>query len=136
MPRTERDVLFNPVITIEVIFLIKKLIWWFFPSQILVFLISFIKYHTIGLVQYINISFIIGGILLFISIAIFLLNTGFFDVTAEGFRKVFNKNKITKEELDELRPVSEVITFNYMPMLINALIMMFLMALALILYYH
>jgi len=120
-----------------VIFLIKKISWWFFPSQILVFLISFIKYHSIGLVQYINISFIIGGILLFISIAIFLLNTGFFDVTVEGFRKVFNKNsKSPEEELDELRPVSEVITFNYMPMFINSLIMMFLMALALILYYH
>ncbi|PKR86759.1 DUF3899 domain-containing protein [Heyndrickxia camelliae] len=121
---------------IEVIFLIKKLIWWFFPSQILVFLISFIKYRSIGLVQYINISFIIGGILLFISIAIFLLNTGFFDVTVEGFRRVFNKNKLTKEELDDLRPVSEVITFNYLPMLINGLIMLFLMAFALILYYY
>ncbi|WP_158176188.1 DUF3899 domain-containing protein [Heyndrickxia camelliae] len=116
--------------------MIKKLIWWFFPSQILVFLISFIKYRSIGLVQYINISFIIGGILLFISIAIFLLNTGFFDVTVEGFRRVFNKNKLTKEELDDLRPVSEVITFNYLPMLINGLIMLFLMAFALILYYY
>jgi len=126
--------LLQPII--EVIFLIKKLIWWFFPSQILVFLISFIKYRSIGLVQYINISFIIGGILLFISIAIFLLNTGFFDVTVEGFRRVFNKNKLTKEELDDLRPVSEVITFNYLPMLINGLIMLFLMAFALILYYY
>ncbi|KQL54987.1 hypothetical protein AN964_16740 [Heyndrickxia shackletonii] len=116
--------------------MIKRLVWWFFPSQILVFLLSFIRYHAIGLLQYINISFIIGGILLFISISIFILNTGFFDVTAEGFRRVFNKNKLSKEELDEMRPVSELITFNYKPMFYNALIMLLLMAFALILYYY
>ncbi|RTZ56030.1 DUF3899 domain-containing protein [Bacillus sp. SAJ1] len=132
------DYLFHTIysFTIEVIFLIKRLVWWFFPSQILVFLLSFIRYHAIGLLQYINISFIIGGILLFISISIFILNTGFFDVTAEGFRRVFNKNKLTKEDLDEMRPVSELITFNYKPMFLNALIMLLLMAFALILYYY
>ncbi|MBS4172043.1 DUF3899 domain-containing protein [Bacillus sp. FJAT-49736] len=116
--------------------MIKKIIWWFFPSQILVFLLSFIKYHTVGLLQYINISFIIGGILLFISISVYLLNTGFFDVTTEGFRRVFNRNKLKKEELDEMRPMSELITFNYIPMLVNALIMLIIMAIALLFYYY
>lgn len=68
--------------------------------------------------------------------SVFLLNTGFFDITAEGFRRVLYKTKLSKEEFDEMRPLSEVITFNYVPMFINGLLMILVMMITLFFYYQ
>ncbi|WP_158598224.1 DUF3899 domain-containing protein [Falsibacillus albus] len=117
--------------------MLRKIAKQFLPSQIVIFAILFIKYHGITLVDYINVSFLIGGIFLFFSISIFLLSSGFFDLVTQGFRRTFaiNSKMISKEEVDEMRPLSELITIPYIPSMINGFLLYAIMLICLWIYY-
>ncbi|MED1202515.1 DUF3899 domain-containing protein [Heyndrickxia acidicola] len=113
----------------------KKLLFWLIPSEIVVLIVSLIKYHSVTLLHYINISFVIGGIFFFCAIFLFLAGSGFFDISHASFRKVF-KSRRKEEEDEEHKPLSEILDFNFSPLLLNGCVMIAIMLLALFVYYH
>jgi hypothetical protein len=117
--------------------LFKKTLLWLIPSEFLIFIVSLIKYRSVTLLQYINISFVISGIFFFCAIFLFLASSGFFDITHAGFRKVFKKQRSEDEEQgEELRSLSELMDINFSPLLINGIIMIAIMLIALFFYYQ
>jgi hypothetical protein len=115
--------------------LFKKTLLWLISSEILVFIISLIKYHSVTLLQYINISFVIGGIFFFCAIFLFLASSGFFDITHAGFQKIFKKQR-DEDGNKELIPLSELMDINFSPLLINGIIMLAIMLIALFFYFQ
>ncbi|WP_433748927.1 DUF3899 domain-containing protein [Falsibacillus pallidus] len=117
--------------------LAKKVARLFIPSEIAVLAASYIHYHDLSLVHYINTSFFIGGLFLFFSLTIFILSSGFFDRTANGFRKTFtfNGKGLSKEELNEMKPLSELIAIPFLPSLLNGVLLMAVMMVCLWIYY-
>jgi hypothetical protein len=80
---------------------------------------------------------VISGGFFFCAIFLFLTQSGFFDITHAGFRKVFKKPRNEDEGQDEeLRPLSELMDINFSPLLINGIIMIAIMLIALFFYYQ
>ncbi len=103
-------------------------------SQLIIFILMFFS-NSISLLSYINKSFYITSLLLFISLAIFTVNTGFFDVVTKSFRLIFAGKDVTRETVDEMRPLSQIITINYSPLLFIGFINLALCLAALFFYY-
>lgn len=114
----------------------KILSFLLLSSQIAVFLCSFIIYHEITILHYINVSFYIASIFLFLSLFIFTLNSGFFDFATKSFRLIFSGKNVTREEIEEMRPLSEIFTFNYSPVFVIGVFNLGLMLIALFIYYN
>lgn len=106
-------------------------------SFVLVFLLSLLFYREITLLHYINISFYISGILLFISLFLLVAEGGFFDGITQGFRRTFQSKgrELEKEEVEEMRLFSELLSIEYMPFLLAGLFLAATMLAGLMLYY-
>lgn len=113
---------------------INQIIMFFLVSQIVIFLLSFLVSKEISLLHYINTSFYIGASFIFISLLFITVQSGFFDVVSHSFRLFFSGKTMTKKEVDEMRPLSKVITFNYNPLFINGLLIILVMLVALYIY--
>ncbi|MFE8700377.1 DUF3899 domain-containing protein [Cytobacillus sp. FJAT-54145] len=113
----------------------RPTIFLFLISQLAIILISIFNYQSVTLLHYINISFYISCLFLFTSLIIFTVNTGFFDRITKSFRLIFSGKDVTKEMVEEMRPLSQVISFNYSPILMNGILNTFLMLIALSIYY-
>lgn len=115
---------------------IKPSIYVLLFSQIAIFVISLILYRNISLLHYINLSFYLSLLCIMFSLTIFTINTGFFDVTDRSFRRLlFAKRGVSKEHIEQIRPLSEMITFNYLPLLISGILTFTCMLTALFFYY-
>ncbi|KKI93698.1 hypothetical protein WQ54_03115 [Bacillus sp. SA1-12] len=101
-------------------------------------LLSFLIYHKLTLLHFINLSFFIAGAFLFLALLTITVKGGFFDGITYGFRRTFiSKGKVlSKNEVKEMKPISEMITFHYSPLLINGLLMLAIMLIALFIYYY
>lgn len=117
--------------------MLKKFSLLFASSQICVILISLLLYGRLQLLHYINITFLIGAAFLLFSITVYLLSTGFFDIVTTGFRKTFGvwSRMVSKEDIEDMRPLSEAVSMNFLPALLNGLAMMAAMFIALYFYY-
>lgn len=104
-------------------------------SQFIIFLFCLAFYHEVSLLAYINISFYVASAFVFCSLSIFTINTGFFDTIVKSSRLVFKRKGVDKQELEELRPFSQIITIDYLPILVNGILIASLMLLALFIYY-
>lgn len=113
---------------------INRIIIMFTVSQLIIFLLSFLVLKDISLLHYINISFYIGSIFIFVSLLITTVNSGFFDVVSNSFRLFFAGKSMTKKEVEEMRPLSKVITFDYSPIFINGVLITVVMLIALFIY--
>lgn len=109
----------------------------FSVSFVLVFMLSLLFYGEITLLHYINISFYISGILLFISLFLLVAEGGFFDGITQGFRRTFQSKgrDLEKEEVEEMRLFSELLSIEYMPFLLAGLLLAATMLAGLMLYY-
>jgi hypothetical protein len=116
---------------------VGKIFYGTLGSQLLVFGLSLVFYRELSLINYINISFYIASILLFISLIVFTVNSGFFDAISYSFRIVFTSkdNDDRKKSFDEMTPLSELVTINTQPLLVIGLLDFILMLAALFLYY-
>lgn len=103
-------------------------------SQLIIFILMFFT-NSISLLNYIDKSFYISSLLLFISLAIFTVNTGFFDVVTKSFRLIFAGKDVTRENVDEMRPLSQIITIKYSPLLFVGFINLVLCLATLFFYY-
>lgn len=116
---------------------VGKIFGGFLGSQILILLFSLFSHHEITLLSYINISFYITSSLLFTSLIIYTVNSGFFDTISYSFRTVFagKAEGEKKKTFDEMTPLSELVTINANPLLMIGLLDFILMLSALYVYY-
>jgi len=116
---------------------VGKILSGFIGSQVLVALLLLLYYKNFSLLNYINISFYISSFLLFTSLLVFTVNSGFFDAISYSFRTVFagkeNGEKI--KSINEMTPLSEMVKINTNPILIVGLLDFVLMLSALSIYY-
>ncbi|MCV9887054.1 DUF3899 domain-containing protein [Metabacillus halosaccharovorans] len=101
-------------------------------------LLSFIIYQKLTILSFINISFFFALGLLFISFFTITVKGGFFDGITYGFRRMFvSKGKeLSKQEVNEMTPVSELLTFDHSPFLTSGLVMTGIVVIGTILYYY
>jgi hypothetical protein len=102
--------------------------------QFFIIITSFIYYHKISLLSYINISFYISATLLIISLLIYTIHSGFFDVISKSFNYSFTRGKDNRS-WDEVPSLSELITVNQKPLLFYGLCTSLFMLIALFVYY-
>ncbi|WP_226670581.1 DUF3899 domain-containing protein [Metabacillus litoralis] len=115
----------------------KKSFTLYIVSILSVILLSFLIYQKLTLLSFINISFYFGITLLFVAAFTITLKGGFFDGITYGFRRLFvsKGRELSKEEVDEMIPVSELLDFDHSPFLISGLMVTGTMILALLIYY-
>ncbi|CAM3770272.1 DUF3899 domain-containing protein [Mesobacillus thioparans] len=116
---------------------VGKIFLGFFSSQLVVLFLSYIYYRNLTLLTYINISFYIASALLFTSLIVYTINSGFFDTMSNSFRTVFAKKEEggKKKAFEEMTPLSELVTFNANPLLIIGIMNFAFMLAALYVYY-
>lgn len=114
---------------------ISRIVIFFLLCQIAIFLLSFFLYHEINLLNYINLSFYLGGIFILLSIFFFTVERGFFDIITKSFRRVFAGKHVTKKQIEEMTPLSQVITFDYSLLFINGVLITVIMFIALYFYF-
>ncbi|MDY0404445.1 DUF3899 domain-containing protein [Virgibacillus sp. 179-BFC.A HS] len=108
---------------------LKKLLIWLASSQLLVILFSFIFYRKIDLLGYINVSFIIGTLLVLAALTGFVIKGRFFDIVFRSFQYVFSRMEDEKR-----RPLSQLIPQNYQLPFVTGVMMLVFMAVMLIIY--
>lgn len=115
----------------------KKSFTLFIVSLIAVILLSFFIYQKLTLLSFINISFYFGITLLFIAAFTMTIKGGFFDGITYGFRRLFESKgkELSKKEVDEMIPVSELLDFDHTPFLLSGLMVTGVMLIALFIYY-
>ncbi|MBD1383050.1 DUF3899 domain-containing protein [Metabacillus arenae] len=116
---------------------IRKAFIIFIFSLLATVTVSFIIYKRISLVDFINISFIISGLLILFSLLLVVVNGGFFDGVSYGFRRLFQSGgkTITKKEVEEMIPLSEMIDIEYAPILFAGILLGIIMLAGLFIYY-
>ncbi|MFP5110930.1 DUF3899 domain-containing protein [Bacillaceae bacterium C204] len=103
-------------------------------TQLVIIAISFITYHKVSLLIYINISFYFTAVLLLTSLLVYTIHSGFFDVISRSFSLAFERGP-NKRRFEEIPPLSELVTFNQKPLVFYGLMNGLLMTLALVIYY-
>lgn len=106
----------------------------FLISQALIIISAYSVYGNISLLGYINASFFVSGLLLFVGGVVFIIRTGSFDFFMKSSRKIFAR-KGQREALESMRAPSEAMSVNPAWFFIAALPTFVLMVLALVLYY-
>jgi Domain of unknown function (DUF3899) len=102
-------------------------------TQFAILIFSFIFYRKISLISYINISFYISSALLLISLLVYTIQSGFYDVIGKSFNLVFSKDR--KRNFKEIPSLSEMVTFDNRPLLFHGLVTGLFMVFALVAYY-
>lgn len=108
-----------------------RFILLFSISQLAIILLSLLSYKDISLLSYINISFYIGSLFIFIGLLFLTVKSGFFDGITTSFRRVIRGREISKKEVEEMALPSEMIGFNVNPLLWNGIVVIIIMLLAL-----
>lgn len=114
---------------------IQLSLYLFFFFQIAILVFSFSYYRTFTLLQYINLSFYLSLLILLFSLTVYLIKTGFFDITHRAFRQLFVKKERLEENEKEWKPLSKMLTVNYFPMLFSGIFLFLCMVAALAYYY-
>ncbi|MBT2217328.1 DUF3899 domain-containing protein [Virgibacillus dakarensis] len=109
--------------------MLKKFLIWIGISQLLILFFSIIFYKRIDLLSYINVSFIIGSILILISMAGYVMKGRFFDVVFYSFQHIFSR--MTERER---RPLSQLVPQNYLLPFTAGVVTILLMLCSLLLY--
>ncbi|MGG0643022.1 DUF3899 domain-containing protein [Sporosarcina gallistercoris] len=89
----------------------KKITLLFLFGQLIIFILSFLSNAGLSLLSYINTSFYVGGLFLFVGGIVYIFRTGSFDFFNSSMRKVLSF-KHTKEDLETMRTPSEVFSMS------------------------
>ncbi|MCM3725668.1 hypothetical protein M3226_08220 [Neobacillus cucumis] len=103
-------------------------------TQLMIVIISLIFHHNITLNSYIDISFFVTAGYILLSLLLFTIHSGFYDVMSKSFNYVLSR-KEEKRRFEDIPGLSELITINEKPLLLHGLITGLLMTAALIVYY-
>lgn len=115
-------------------FQLKKRLLILASFQLGILFISFLIIHKITLLSYINISFYISAALLFTSLLIYTINTGFFDVMSKSLNLAFTRGN-GKRKFEDIPSLSELVTISQKPLLFYGSITGLCMLIALFFYY-
>jgi hypothetical protein len=85
-----------------------------------------LMYGEISLLHFINASFCISAGLLLLSLLTMVIQKGFFDAIFHSFRTTFQVGA-RKEERNEITPISQLITFNYSPLVVVGVVLFIIM---------
>lgn len=92
--------------------MIKRSLIWTALAQVLIFIFCIIFYQKISLLPYINISFIIGTILILYALAVYVIRGRFFDLTFYSFQYIFSRmSDKERRPLSELAPQKFAVPF-------------------------
>jgi hypothetical protein len=111
----------------------KRIIFGFIGSQLAILAISLIFHQELSLLTYINISFYVASMMIFTSLLVYTVNSGFFDAMSYSFRTVFSGEK--KKTMDEMTPLSQMVGIDTNPFLVVGVLNFFLMLAGLFFYY-
>jgi len=103
--------------------------------QVIICFLSYISFHKITLLYYINISFYVTFFFLLSSLLIYTIQGGFFDVIAKSFNFAFSRGQ-AKRKFDEIPSLSEMVTIQFKPLLLYGIATGALMLIALFIYYN
>ena len=92
----------------------KKKALIFALSQIIVVVLMLLIYQNLSLTSYINMSFFIGGTIVFIGLLIYIVSSGFFDIFTISMRKVFTPKRFL-EDAGSMRAPSKLLAFKTSP---------------------
>jgi len=92
----------------------KKKMQYFVFAQIVIVALMLLIYKELTLTSYINMSFLVGGTLVFIGLLIYIVSNGFFDIFTMSMRKVFTFRK-NLVDTDSMRAPSELLDFPTLP---------------------
>ncbi|MDG5472984.1 DUF3899 domain-containing protein [Jeotgalibacillus sp. ET6] len=100
-------------------------------------LIILLYYRELNLETFINATFFVGGMYLFVSLSVYVLSSGLFDIVSNSFRRIFSFSKpMSKEEAEEMRSLSDAISIvPAAPILQSGLILIGSMGIGLLFYY-
>lgn len=115
----------------------KKTIIIIAVSLVLAIFLPFIFHGKISLLLFINSTFFISGAYLFLTLLTITVKSGFYDGITLGFRRFFTTNGkyLSRRESENMIPLSKVITFNQVPILISGLTLFFIMLFCLFIHY-
>ncbi|MBT2653863.1 hypothetical protein J7E81_01205 [Bacillus sp. ISL-18] len=103
-------------------------------TQFIIVILCFIIHHKITLVSYIDISFYVTSGYILLSLLLFTIHSGFYDVMSKSLNLFFSRGK-DKRRFEDIPGLSELITLNGKPLFLHGLITGLLMAVALIVHY-
>ncbi len=112
----------------------KNKILVFLSLQIVIVIFVFLYYRELALLPYINVSFLVGGLLFFIGLVIYVISNGFFDIFTMSMRKAFTPTRFLRD-VETMRSPSEVFDFPYVYFFRFGGAILLCMALALLFYY-
>ncbi|MEK3935374.1 DUF3899 domain-containing protein [Sporosarcina sp. FSL W7-1349] len=112
----------------------NKAIRYFFLGQLITVVLVLLFHNEFSLLAYVNMSFSVGGIMLFTGLVFFVFSTGFFDVFLITSRKIFTpKHRV--EEIDSMRAPSQLFTGSITPLLGGGTLILTGMGIGLLFYY-
>ena len=103
-------------------------------TQVLILITSSFSKKGFSLLSYIDISFYVSALLLLISLLLYTINSGFFDVIGKSFNLAFSRGH-NKRNFHDIPALSELITINQNPLLFHGLVNGLIMLAAIFLYY-
>jgi hypothetical protein len=112
----------------------KKKLLVFLIFQLIIVSIVFLNYRELELTPYINVSFFVGGLLVFIGLLIYVVSNGFFDIFTMSMRKVFTLKR-NLVDTESMRSPSELLDFPYVPFFQLGGSILLCMGLALVFYF-
>lgn len=113
----------------------KKKILYFVTAQIVIVALMLLIYKELSLTSYINMSFFVGGTLVFIGLLVYIVSNGFFDIFTMSMRKVFTfRRKLVDTE--SMRAPSELLDFPTLPFFQVGGSVLAIMFIALFFYYY
>ncbi|MEN1966800.1 DUF3899 domain-containing protein [Lentibacillus sp. N15] len=109
--------------------MLKRLLPWLVISQLLILLLCLTVYKQISLLSYTNVSFVIGALLILVSLAGYVTKGRFFDIVFFSFQHFFS----SMDDKDR-RPLSELVPQSYFFPFLTGIISLLLMLCTLMLY--
>lgn len=116
------------------VFHLKKKGIVFLALQFLIVLIMLFRYKDLKLIDYINVSFVAGGIVLFVGLTAYILSSGFFDIFTVSTRKVFVRSS-RLEDVKNMRAPSQIVSMPFKGILQIGGATIMMMFIALMFYY-
>lgn len=102
--------------------------------QIFILIISYLTIHRVTLLSYINISFYVSSALMFTSLLIYTIRTGFFDAISKSFNFLATRGK-DRKSIHDVPALSEMVTINQKPLFFYGFFTGLFMLIALFFYY-
>jgi len=92
----------------------KKKAIFFIIAQLVIVALMLLIYKNMSLTSYINMSFFVGGLIVFSGLMIYIVSNGFFDLFTVSMRKVFTPKRY-QEDAGEMRAPSQLLDFPVVP---------------------